>query len=142
MSVTDWTPSVDDLLETMDMQAHDNGYSIDDPTHVRIVTPRSLTLFDQELNLQWAEAGAANTTLGLYLGIDFVLAFAKANPSQEFMEKWKGQEKEMQERVFAKEMTFFNNISNEVRMAVGVRKPPFSEQAKATDAGLTEEKGL
>lgn len=48
---------------------HDNF--INDPTHVRAVTPEMLSLFDQEWNRKWAEMGAANTPLGLILDVDF-----------------------------------------------------------------------
>ena len=42
-----------------------------DPTHVRPVLPEMLHLFSREANLAWKEMGAANTTLALYLGVDF-----------------------------------------------------------------------
>lgn len=42
-----------------------------DPTHVRPVTPAMLNLFDQRLNREWADIGAANTPLGQILGVDF-----------------------------------------------------------------------
>lgn len=44
---------------------------IGDPTHVRPVTPAMLNLFDQRLNREWAQIGAANTPLGQILGVDF-----------------------------------------------------------------------
>lgn len=50
MSVGDWLPTVSDLLETMDMTAHDNGYSIDDPTHVIVSEPAAQRALER-----WAE---------------------------------------------------------------------------------------
>jgi len=44
---------------------------IDDPTHVRIITPNLMTLFSKRLNLHWREVGASNSPLGLYLNVDF-----------------------------------------------------------------------
>ena len=46
---------------------------LNDPTHVRIITPHLLTLFDRQLNDQWRQMEAANSPLAHYLGVDFVL---------------------------------------------------------------------
>ncbi|GAA5177678.1 hypothetical protein GCM10025771_15290 [Niveibacterium umoris] len=46
---------------------------LNDPTHVRAVTGDGLLMFSQKANRRWVEQGAANTPLGLYLGIDFDL---------------------------------------------------------------------
>jgi len=44
---------------------------LNDPTHVRAITPDSLTLFSKKVNRQYIEAGAANSTLCIYLDVDF-----------------------------------------------------------------------
>lgn len=44
---------------------------INDPTHVRIVTPELLGLFSQANCRRWAQMGAANSPLALYTGVDF-----------------------------------------------------------------------
>lgn len=46
---------------------------LNDPTHVRPITGDGLLMFSQQANREWLAAGAANTPLGLYLGIDFAL---------------------------------------------------------------------
>lgn len=46
---------------------------LNDPTHVRPVTADGLLMFSQRANREWVAQGAANTPLGLYLGIDFEL---------------------------------------------------------------------
>lgn len=48
---------------------HDNF--IGDPTHVRIISPQVLSLFDRRLNDEWKATGQPNTPLAHYLGIDF-----------------------------------------------------------------------
>lgn len=48
---------------------HDNF--INDPTHVRAITPELMSLFDREKNDAWKAAGAANTPLSHYTGVDF-----------------------------------------------------------------------
>ena len=44
---------------------------ISDPSHVRVITARTFELFSKRLNKGWAEIGAANSPLGLYLDVDF-----------------------------------------------------------------------
>jgi len=51
---------------------HDNF--LNDPTHVRIVTPTLFDLFDRELNDAWQAKGAANTPLAHYTGVNFKVA--------------------------------------------------------------------
>jgi predicted SAM-dependent methyltransferase len=48
---------------------HDNF--INDPTHVRVVTPELLTLFSKARNRKARETDASNTALALYLDVDF-----------------------------------------------------------------------
>lgn len=44
---------------------------INDPTHVRIITPELLKLFSKKQNLLWKEQGYSSTTLALYIDVDF-----------------------------------------------------------------------
>jgi predicted SAM-dependent methyltransferase len=48
-----------------------HDFFLNDPTHVRPVTPEGLALFSQKINQKWISGGASNTPLGIYLGIDF-----------------------------------------------------------------------
>lgn len=63
---------------------HDHWTFHADPTHVRKIHPEGLKLFDQELNRQHIKSKYANTALGIYCQVDFVLE--KAEPS--FDEPW------------------------------------------------------
>jgi hypothetical protein len=51
---------------------HDEFLS--DPTHVRAFTPESFALYSKDLNRLWQEKGCANSALGLYLDVDFIIA--------------------------------------------------------------------
>jgi hypothetical protein len=53
-----------------------------DPTHVRVVTPLGLELFSQARNREWIAKGFANTPLGLYLGVDFVMQEVNMLPAE------------------------------------------------------------
>ena len=44
---------------------------LNDPTHVRVVTPGMLSLFSKANCREWEKAGASNTPLALYLDVDF-----------------------------------------------------------------------
>lgn len=44
-----------------------------DPTHVRPILPATMSLFSRQSNLEWQRRGLANTTLALYLDVDFEL---------------------------------------------------------------------
>jgi len=44
---------------------------INDPTHVRAITPPMLALFDRRLNDRWKAMKASNSPLAHYLGVDF-----------------------------------------------------------------------
>jgi hypothetical protein len=50
---------------------HDNF--LNDPTHVRPITAEMLSLFDRRLNDEWQAAGAANSPLAHYTGVDFAV---------------------------------------------------------------------
>ncbi|MBK9117410.1 MAG: hypothetical protein IPM22_17810 [Betaproteobacteria bacterium] len=51
---------------------------ISDPTHVRIISPGVLQLFDRKWNDECRRLGAANTPLGHYLDVDFVVTSSTA----------------------------------------------------------------
>jgi hypothetical protein len=46
---------------------------LNDPTHVRVVTPVSFTLLSQAKNREWLATGVSNTPLALYLDVDFAV---------------------------------------------------------------------
>ncbi|HEY4922650.1 MAG TPA: hypothetical protein VII40_21300 [Xanthobacteraceae bacterium] len=54
-----------------------HDFFLNDPTHVRAITPEGLALFSQKINQKWIKDGAANTPLGVYLGIDFDIVGSK-----------------------------------------------------------------
>lgn len=63
---------------------HDHWNFHADPTHVRKILPEGLKLFDQELNRFNIENKYANTPLGIYCQVDYVLE--KAIPAYD--EPW------------------------------------------------------
>lgn len=98
---------------------HDNF--INDPTHVRIITPTLFSMFDKKNNDLWKRMGASNSPFAHYLGVDFVTTEVEtviAEPySQMFADgKMSGEELEM----MAREK---NNVLSEYKIQLAVRKP-------------------
>jgi SAM-dependent methyltransferase len=98
---------------------HDNF--LDDPTHVRAITPDGLRLFSQRLNREWAEQGAANTPLGLYLGVDFEVESVRFDVD----EPWYGQalRGEITEHELAAAAARYYNVVSQIRITLRVEKP-------------------
>lgn len=98
---------------------HDNFVS--DPTHVRPITPQTLTLFDWRQNQVWKEKGAANTPLGLYLGVDFVTEEAQVVLAEPYRSRFgRG---ELSREALGEAVRSLNNVVEEFRMRLRVRKP-------------------
>jgi hypothetical protein len=97
---------------------HDNF--IGDPTHVRVITPQLLSLFDRQLNDEWKRTNAANTPFAHYLGVDFVVTKALtvlAEPYGQLFRSGKISPTDME--VMVRER---NNIVAEYRIEMVARK--------------------
>ncbi len=93
-----------------------------DPTHVRAITPEGLALFNLELNRQWVAGCASNTTLALYLGVDFVVTDVVMVLDERYARDFNaGVLTSQQVETLAKER---NNVIAEYQITLKVRKPP------------------
>ena len=97
---------------------------INDPTHIRPVTPETIGLFDQDHNQQWIEAGAANSVHGLDQGV-----FFKELPHMRgyvmtpaFAAKYQGADEESKQLAFNNEMSMLWNVCKEIRMVFAAIK--------------------
>lgn len=99
---------------------HDNF--INDPTHVRIITPRLLTLFSKKENDRWKAEGFANTPLAHQLGVDFELE----SHVVELEEPYRSQVAEgvLTEAEWKRALRERNNVASEYRIALRVKKAP------------------
>ena len=93
---------------------------INDPTHVRVVTPAGLELFSKAKNSGWADRGYANSPLGLYLDVDFEIADINYNLDSAWSQKLKTG-KCTQEDIYLA-MRTYNNVVKEIRMKITVVK--------------------
>jgi hypothetical protein len=91
-----------------------------DPTHVRVVTPESLSLLSKEDNHKWVEDGAANTPLGIYLDVDFVISKLIYTPDP----SWQNQlnDKSISEEDFMLAARKYNNVVKEYIIVLDVIK--------------------
>jgi hypothetical protein len=87
---------------------------INDPTHVRIVTPNLLCLFDREKNKQCIASGFANTPLAIYVGVDFVLESYNIVLAPRYHEKFI--QGELSEEALQMLVAERNNVAVEYRM--------------------------
>jgi hypothetical protein len=89
---------------------HDNFF--DDPTHVRAVTPMTLSLFSKAQCLKWKAEGASNSPLALYAGVDFALLEWKETVDKKFRDHPN----------LADMLQHWNNVATEYRMVLEVIK--------------------
>lgn len=64
---------------------HNNFFG--DPTHVRPVTPQTLTLFSKKNCASWAKSKSANTPLAVYADVDFDIREVKRLVDPKFLKR-------------------------------------------------------
>jgi hypothetical protein len=89
---------------------HDNFF--DDPTHVRAVTPMTLSLFSKAQNLSWKDRGGSNSPLALYAGVDFEMLEWSETVEEKFRDHPN----------LADMLQHWNNVATEYRMVLRVVK--------------------
>ncbi len=103
---------------------------LNDPTHVRVVTPASFGLLSQANNHKWLTTGMANTPLGLYLKVDFALetvSYALEDPWDKLFEQKKLTLADLQHAV-----RLYNNVIKQFDFVVRTIKPAGRTIAAAT----------
>jgi hypothetical protein len=93
---------------------------INDPTHVRKVTPDGIGLFSKKNNEEWNKGGYANSPLGVYLNVDLEVTKNLIIPDPFWGQLLK--EKKISEGEFFSAARKYNNVIKEYRMEVKVIK--------------------
>jgi predicted SAM-dependent methyltransferase len=98
-----------------------HDHFLTDPTHVRAITPEGLRMFSQAVNREWMAKQAANTPLGIYLGVDFEIESIDMTPGQ----PWRGkfERGEITEADLDHAARTYNNVVAEIRMLMRPIKP-------------------
>jgi hypothetical protein len=98
---------------------HDNF--INDPTHVRPITPDVLGLFSKRANLHWQEVRAANSPLALYHGVDFEVIGQEYTLDEPYASDFqKGRLKQEELYVLLRR---HNNVASEITITLRAIKP-------------------
>jgi hypothetical protein len=98
---------------------HDNF--LGDPTQVRPIVPDSILLFSQAANREWIARGAANTPLGLYIGVDFTIQSINCGLEQPWKDQLERKEITIAEVQHA--MRTYNNVIKQIDMIISPVKP-------------------
>lgn len=93
---------------------------IGDPTHVRPITPQMLSLFDKRKCEHWVSQGYANTPLALYIGVDFETTKSVTVVSEPWQTRLR--EKTIGDAEMREALRTLNNVANEFRITLQVRK--------------------
>jgi predicted SAM-dependent methyltransferase len=94
---------------------------IDDPTHVRAITPAMLALFDREKNDEWKRLGYSNTPMAHYTGVNFKTIETYTVLSNTYLQLY--QRKEISEEELNRFIEERNNVVEEYRIILTAIKP-------------------
>jgi predicted SAM-dependent methyltransferase len=95
---------------------------IDDPTHVRIITPQLLSLFDRTKNDEWRANKCSNTPLAHYLGVDFHITHLEIWLEEPYSSQM--QSGQLTTQQLDLEVKTKNNVAKEYRIEMRARKNP------------------
>lgn len=111
-----WRICRHDAIMTIIVPHHRHDHFINDPTHVRAITPAGLELFSQKKNQEWIDKGMGNSPLGLTYGIDFDLVSVEYLPA----EPWRGrlERKEIDSQQLAEAAQNLNNVISETTIVI------------------------
>lgn len=93
---------------------------LNDPTHVRAITPEMFSLFSKKNCQRWAEIGAANTPLALHLDVDFEVYQFQVVIEQKYLDRL--QTGELTEQQLIDKLEHENNIASEFQITLQVLK--------------------
>lgn len=87
---------------------------ISDPTHVRPITLRTLSMYDQKLNKIWEEKNASNTPLGLIHNVNFQILSVNYVLDQRYQKLLN--EKKITENDLKEYSEKYNNVIKEINL--------------------------
>lgn len=101
---------------------------LNDPTHVRPITPEGLLLFSRERNLAWQAEGVGNSSLALITGIDFAVVELEHYLDEPWLSRAKSGELSREDLVTAGKTQA--NVIAQTRILLEARKDHVSEARK------------
>ncbi|GEO81444.1 class I SAM-dependent methyltransferase [Pararhodospirillum oryzae] len=94
---------------------------LNDPTHVRPITPEGLVLFDHARNLAWQAEGIGNSPLGLILGIDLEVTGLAHDLEEPWLSQAQAGTLDRAALIAAEKQ--FNNVIRQTTLEIRVHKP-------------------
>jgi hypothetical protein len=99
-----------------------HDHFLDDPTHVRIITPEMMGLFSKKKNLAWIREGYSNSPLALYIDVDFEVENARSMLAEPYRGMY--DRGEISNEDLAAAVRERNNILQDIQFELKVIKPP------------------
>jgi predicted SAM-dependent methyltransferase len=93
---------------------------LNDPTHVRIITPRMMMLFDREYNDEARQGHYSDTPLAHYLGVDFHMESFETTLCEPYASQHK--KKQLSDEDVELMLREWNNVASEFRIMLVARK--------------------
>lgn len=93
---------------------------LDDPTHVRVITPELMGCFSKAINLQAQKDGAANSPLAMYHDVDFAVQGATFTLDEPYDSEHKSGK--LGKDQLSRLMRLCNNVAKEWRIDLRVIK--------------------
>jgi SAM-dependent methyltransferase len=95
---------------------------VNDPTHVRAITPEILSLFSKKNNEKWKKLNWPNSPLAIYLDIDFDTVSAAYNLMPWWLQR--AQEQKMDRAAICLAMETYFNVVDEINIVLEACKEP------------------
>ena len=111
-----WRISKPNATTTIIVPHARHDHFINDPTHVRAITPDGLMLFSQAKNREWAARGIPNTPLGLHLEIDLEIESVNMTPEEPWRSRFQNGEIDSQQLADAARQ--YNNVIRELTVVL------------------------
>lgn len=109
-----------DARVTINVPHPRHDHFLNDPTHVRPISPATLRHFDREMNEHWKRKGLANTPFAFYLGVDFKLVSYHGLLSEPYRSRFNAGDLPKAELDHA--VLSYNNVIESWDMILQVRK--------------------
>ncbi|SLN20302.1 class I SAM-dependent methyltransferase [Oceanibacterium hippocampi] len=105
-----------DATATITVPHPRHDHYLNDPTHVRPITPQGLEMFSKSRNLKWRASGNPATPLGLYLDVDFEIQSVNVLPDEPWRSRF--QKKEINGNQLAEAARLYNNVIMETTIVL------------------------
>lgn len=106
------------ILVVVPHPRHD--HFLDDPTHVRAITPGLFHLFSKRINRIWQEQRGANSPLALYHDVDFEVVSTTSIPGEPYASQLRAGN--LTEQDLMRDLSKYNNVATEIRITLKVIK--------------------